>query len=211
MERAVLFKSGGLTLEGVLHVPSGVREGAPAVVVCHPHPLYGGSMQNSVVREVCRGLEVLGLIALRFNFRGVGASEGSYGGGVGEREDVRAALDFLSSMGPPAPSRMGVAGYSFGAYVAAHAAAQDPRVEALALISPPLTMYDFDPLRSLDRPKLVVWGDLDELVNATLEEVANVAAEPRRLVLVKGADHFWVGREEEVGTIVAAFFKEALK
>ncbi|MEM4700477.1 MAG: alpha/beta hydrolase [Candidatus Nezhaarchaeales archaeon] len=210
MERGVSFKSGGLTLEGVLHVPSGVRR-APAVVVCHPHPLYGGSMHNPVVVEVCRSLEVSGLAALRFNFRGVGASEGSYGGGVGEVEDVRAALDFLSSVESPEPSGLGLAGYSFGAHVAAHAAAQDPRVGALALISPPLAMYDFGLLRGFDRPKLAVWGDLDELVGATPEEVANVVGEPRRLVLVKGADHFWAGREGEVGSIVAAFLKEALR
>ncbi|MCX8205301.1 MAG: alpha/beta hydrolase [Candidatus Nezhaarchaeota archaeon] len=211
MEQKVAFRSDGLLLEGILHVPPGARGRAPAVAVCHPHPLYGGSMHNAVIKELCRSLEMAGLVALRFNFRGVGASEGSYDSGVGERSDVRAALDFLQSVDTPSPSRLGVAGYSFGAYVATYAAAQDPRVEALALISPPLAVYSFDPLRALGMPKLVVWGRLDELVSATIEEVASMVAEPRRLVLVEGANHLWLGREEEVCAIVTAFFKEALR
>jgi len=157
VERAVSFKSDGLVLEGILHLPLDVDEG-PGVVVCHPHPLYGGSMYNAIVEGLCKSLEASGLVALRFNFRGVGASEGSYDQGVGEVRDARAALNFLGSISSPRITRLGIAGYSFGAYVAARAALEDPSIDALALVSPPLALYDFDFLRAVRRPKLVVLG-----------------------------------------------------
>lgn len=206
-----MFKSEEILLEGMLHVPSGVDHTPYAVVVCHPHPLYGGSMHNAVVKELCRALEEEGVIALRFNFRGVGASEGVYQEGVGERLDVIAALDFLSSMNTHHPEALGVAGYSFGAYVLAHAASQDPRVEALALISPPFTMYSFEPLEFCRKPKLIVWGRRDELVGFTVTEVAKMVADPKSLVLVEEADHFWTGMEWKVSSLVASFFKKVLK
>jgi len=195
----------------MLHVPSGIEQEAYAVAVCHPHPLYGGSMYNVVIEKVCRALEEEGIVALRFNFRGVGASEGTYQEGVGERADVASALSFLASINTLSPKALGVAGYSFGAYVATHAATQDPRVDALALVSPPFTMYSFEPLGTYRKPKLVVWGSRDELVGFTAMEVAKVVAEPRKLVLIEEADHFWSGHEEEVGRLVASFFKKVFK
>lgn len=206
-----MFKSEGLLLEGVLHVPAGGEHTSCAVVVCHPHPLYGGSMHNTVVKEVCRALEEEGIVALRFNFRGVGASEGVYQEGIGERSDVSAALDFLSSMSGHPPEALGAAGYSFGAYVLVHAVSQDPRIKALALISPPFAMHSFEPLESCRKQKLIVWGKRDELVGFTATEVAKMVAEPKSIVLVEEADHFWTGMEWKVGRLVASFFKKVLK
>jgi len=211
LERRVVFKSDGLLLEGILHVPPSIDHKLPGVAVCHPHPLYGGSMHNTVVEELCRALVEEGIVALRFNFRGVGASEGVYQEGVGERLDVEAAVEFLMSIDGVDPHSLGVAGYSFGAYVAAHAVSEDPRVSALALVSPPFSMYNFSPLSSCRKPKLIVWGSRDELVGLSAVDVAKMVAEPRKLILVEEADHFWVGREVEVGRLVASFFKSALK
>lgn len=210
MERRVNFKSGDLVLEGVLHLPINVRGEVPAVVVCHPHPLYGGSMYNVIVEKLCRRLEEAGFAALRFNFRGVGLSEGSYDGGSGEVLDAKAAIDFLEAIDFPVINVIGVAGYSFGAYVAARVA-EDHRVKALALISPPLALYSFDILKHLIKPKLIIWGDQDEFVGMTVEEMVRIVAEPRKLVLVEGADHFWFGYEDEVCATVIDFFEEVFR
>lgn len=210
MEKRINFQSDGLVLEGILHLPSEVRGKVPAIVVCHPHPLYGGSMYNTIVEKLCRELEGSGFAALRFNFRGVGFSEGFYNGGVGEELDVKAALNFLETFGSPVFSMLGVAGYSFGAYVAARVV-EDPRVKALALISPPLTLYNFDLLKYARKPKLIVWGDKDEFVKTSIEDLANIIAEPKKLVLVKGADHFWSGYKNEVCVVVKTFFEETFK
>jgi len=211
LERRVMFKSGDLLLEGMLHVPSGLEHKASAVAVCHPHPLYGGSMHNIIVEEVCRALEDEGIIALRFNFRGVGSSEGTYQEGIGERIDVTSAIDFLTSIDTVDPDSLGVAGYSFGAYVATYAASEDPRIDVLALVSPPFSMYSFEPLNTCRKPKLIVWGSRDELVGFSAVEVAKVVAEPRKLILIEEADHFWTGHEVRVGKLVASFFKNAFK
>jgi len=210
VERAVSFKSDGLVLEGILHLPLDVDKG-PGVVVCHPHPLYGGSMYNAIVEGLCKSLEASGLVALRFNFRGVGASEGSYDQGVGEVRDARAALNFLRSISSPRITKLGIAGYSFGAYVAARAALEDPSIDALALVSPPLALYDFDFLRAVRRPKLVVLGGRDEFVGASIEELAKVVDGQTKVFLIEGADHFWFGYEEEACGVVASFFKEILR
>ena len=110
------FKSGGLSLEGVLALPGGTGP-FPAVIVCHPHSLYGGSMSNSVVVAICQALARQSIAALRFNFRGVGRSGGNYGGGIDEQEDVRAALALVPSTSEIDPKKIGLAGYSFGAGV----------------------------------------------------------------------------------------------
>ena len=127
-----------LSLEALLAVPDTPSAG---VVICHPHPLYGGDMDNPVVvriQEVCASL---GLATLRFNFRGVGGSGGAHANGVGEQDDARAALEALARETRGAPTA--IAGYSFGARIAAQVASSDPRIGGLALIAPPLGMYDF--------------------------------------------------------------------
>jgi len=211
LEKRVVFKSGDLLLEGILHVPAVIEHKLPGVAVCHPHPLYGGSMHNAVVEGICKALKEEGIVALRFNFRGVGASEGAYQEGIGERGDVEAAIEFLTSIEAVDPNSLGVAGYSFGAYVATYAASENPQVSAIALISPPFSMYNFTPLSSCRKPKLILWGSKDELVGLSAVDVAKIVAEPRKLILIEEADHFWMGKEDEVGKLVANFFKNTLK
>ena len=154
----VRFPSGDLTLVGALHRPQGL--GLPGIAVCHPHPLFGGDMENNVVVALCRALAGDGMVALRFNFRGVGESGGSYGGGFEEAQDARAALDFLAGLSEVDGDRLGLAGYSFGALVALSAA--EERVHALAAVSPPVGGLDPTSFR-WGIPTLLVSGDRDDI------------------------------------------------
>lgn len=195
----------GPQLEGLGWVPPGT--GAPGAVLCHPHPLHGGNLKNAVVAALWEALAGAGFAVLRFNFRGVGRSEGEYGRGVGERDDVRAALAWLSAAPGVDPERLVVAGYSFGSWVGSCAAAGLPQVKALALVAPPLSAWPLRELEAEARPKLAVVGDRDD--HCPLSLLAPWFAglpHPKEQVVVAGADHFFGGREEEVAACVARFF-----
>jgi alpha/beta superfamily hydrolase len=197
--RPVTFPSGALSLEAAVHLPATTP--APGVVVCHPHPQYGGDMQNNVVVAACEALAQHGFAALRFNFRGVGASEGEFDRGKGERNDAVAALAHLASLPEIDAKRVGLAGYSFGAIVAAEAASGD--LCALALVSPPVAIAD---LRiAWGCPALLLGGDEDSLVPA--ERLALIADAPGvEMQVFEGADHSWFGFEEELGAVIGEFF-----
>ncbi len=201
--RTVAVTCGDLTLEGVLHLPVGQAGPipAPGAVVCHPHPHYGGDMDNNVVLAACRALVDRGYAALRFNFRGVGRSEGRFGQGVAEQDDVRAALTHLAAQPEVDGKRVGLIGYSFGAMVAAEVASGDLR--ALALVSPPLGFSD---LRvAWGCPALVVGGEADPIAPA--DRLRVVAEAPGvELRLVSGADHSWWGYEDELSGALGGFF-----
>jgi len=202
----VRFPSGDLTLVGVVHRPQGL--GLAGVAVCHPHPLFGGDMENNVVVALCQALAGGGMVALRFNFRGVGGSGGSYGGGFGERQDARAALDFLAGLAEVDGGRLGLAGYSFGALVALSAAGE--RVRALAAVSPPAGGLDPTSFRG-GIPTLLVSGDRDDVSPAArLPEMAGSLGPPCEIRSVAGADHFWWGYEETLATAVLEFFRAQL-
>jgi len=198
--RALKFSSGTLALEGVLHLPA--ETPAPGVVVCHPHPQYGGDMENNVVVAACDWLIDRGYAAFRFNFRGAGASEGAFDQGVGERDDVRAALAYIREQPEVDAARLGLIGYSFGAMVAAEAASGALR--ALALVSPPLAFAD---LRvAWGCPALVLAGDSDDLAPPHRLQVA--AGQPgAELEIVQGADHSWWGFEDDLGDALVRFFE----
>jgi alpha/beta superfamily hydrolase len=186
-----------LSLEARLARPESPRAG---ILICHPHPLYGGDMDNPVVvraQEVCAGL---GFATVRFNFRGVGASGGAHGGGMGEQEDARAALDALAKAVGGAP--LALAGYSFGARIAALVGCQDRRVVGLALIAPPLAMYDFSCLEGTRIPTLMVAGTGDSYCPPA--ELARLAERfPwATAVSVEGADHFFFGKLFPLGQAI---------
>jgi hypothetical protein len=207
VEQHVTFSVAGLTLEGVFHRPE-TGSPFPAVAVCHPHPLYGGDMHNSVVVAICEGLASAGMGALRFNFRGSGASQGSFGDGIEERDDVQAALDYLERAPDVDSGRMGLAGYSFGALVALMAV--DERVRGVAAVSPPLAMQDLSGWE-LRCPALFVFGADD--VIAPAERLADIVPSLKgahQRVIVPGADHFWWGREEAMTREGVAFFQKVL-
>ncbi len=179
--------------------------GAPAfgALVCHPHPLYGGTMNNKVVHRVASTLHGLGGTVLRFNFRGAGRSAGRYDQGAGELEDARAALAWLRGRVPGTPLR--VAGFSFGAWIAARLAAAEPGIERLILVAPPVATADLGVLRDSTVPKLVLQGTADDVCRPEdLEREFPLWAEPRHLVWVEGATHFF---DKKLGELSEAVLK----
>jgi hypothetical protein len=206
----VNFFSGQLVLEGILAIPKGTGP-FPAVVVCHPHPLYGGSMENNVVNSLSEAVTRASLVSLKFNFRGVGGSQGEFSQGIGEQEDVRAAIAFLGTRQEIDSTRIGVVGYSAGAAFALPAIFDNFRVQALAAVSPPLGMLDFGFLNRCLKPKFFVSGSRDELVPAAqFLQFCQSLAEPKEYELVEGADHFWWGYESELAVKVSDFFSKVL-
>jgi len=210
-ERAVRFQAASLVLEGLLGLPP-TQTPVPGVVVCHPHPLYGGDLSNNVVEAVCAALVGRGLAALRFNFRGVGQSQGEFDRGWGEQDDLRGALAFLAAQPEADPARLGVAGYSFGAAVALAVGAGAGRVGALCAISAPLDgpqlpkPEDWGP-----KAKLLVVGDADALVPLqALERWAATLPPPVELRSFEEVDHFWADAEEELAETVGEFFARSL-
>lgn len=164
-----------------------------AAVVCHPHPLFGGTLHNKVVFHTARTLQRLGLPVLRFNFRGTGLSEGTHDNGRGERDDVRAALDWMAHAYPQRPLLL--AGFSFGAWVGLRVGCTDARVSHLVGLGIPVNRSCHDYLRECAKPKLFLHGSHDEHGDAGAVE-SLVASLPggNRLVLVEGADHFFTGK-----------------
>jgi alpha/beta superfamily hydrolase len=176
-------------------------------VVCHPHPLYGGDMDNPVVIRAAEVAQAAGYATLRFNFRGAGASEGVHDKGRGEQEDVRAAMAALATH-LPAGSRVGVMGYSFGAAMAARATRPSVPKAPLGLIAPPLGMYDFDFLQTSPGHLLLVAGTADAYcpVEALHRLAAITSAEEQ---IVEGADHFFFGKLYPLGEAIGAWLAGA--
>ena len=197
-------------LEALLQQPA-TAAGAPlraAVVFAHPHPLYGGTMHTKAVYRATKAFARLGCAVLRFNFRGVGQSDGMFDNAVGELDDFRAGLDFMASRYPGA--YLWAAGFSFGAYVALTAGVRDDRVSILIGIAPALHMYDFSEVRASTKPKYFVQGERDELCPlAQMQAFFAELPEPKRLVVVPGANHLFNGQAEEVGTAVTQMFAHA--
>jgi uncharacterized protein len=196
MEEQLIIPAGEVSLEA--RFIAGV---APAgAVITHPHPLYGGSMNNNVVWTAARALGERGWSTLRFNFRGVGASTGSYGGGLAETGDVAAALNFLQSR-IPGPGWL--VGYSFGAAVAARALLEGVTAAGAVLISPPIAFMDLAFLTQTPGINLIVAGDRDDLCPlADLENLLHTWEAPPDLRVVAGADHFFGGREQQLFQIL---------
>lgn len=177
-------------------------------IVCHPNPLFGGTMNNKVVTTVARTFERLGLATVRFNYRGVGHSEGEYGEVVGECEDLRAVISWVKRVLPD--YQLWLAGFSFGSYIAASLANQI-EVDQLVSIAPPVHLHDFTQLTQIRCPWLVVQGDLDEVVPfEQVSEWANHSVVPFKFDVMEGARHFFHGRlielkkllEKELGPFI---------
>jgi len=206
----VKFPSGELFLEGILAIPEGAGP-FPAVIVCHPHPLYGGSMDNNVVYSLSETLTQASLASFKFNFRGVGGSQGEFGQGIGEQEDVEAAISFISTVKEVDSKRIGLAGYSAGAGFALPVGFKDAGIKALAAVSPPLPMFDFDFLKDCPKPKLLISGSRDNFTPTDqFLEFCQTLPEPKECEGIEGADHFWWGYESRLAAKVTAFFIKAL-
>lgn len=182
-------------LEAVLEEPAN-RQGARFGVVCHPHPLGGGTLDNKVVHTVARTMQEFGLPTLRFNFRGVGASPGTFDDGVGETDDAQAVIDWGRERWPHAA--LWLAGFSFGAYVALRVS-ERRRPQRLITVAPPVQRFQFAALRVPDCPWLIVQGDEDEIVDCgAVAEWARSLSPPPQVTILRGAGHFFHGRLQDV-------------
>ena len=204
-------------LEALLN--AGADNTTHAAVVCHPHPLFGGTLHNKVVFHTMKALNGFGFPVLRFNFRGTGLSEGEHDQGNGEVEDVRTALDWLDA---EYHLPLIFAGFSFGAAVGLRAACADARVRCVIGVGTPIgpvvsdsevpRTYTFDFLQDCAKPKLFVSGARDQFgPRARLEALVAAMPEPKKLVLIDGADHFFEGRLRELRETIETWVKEQLK
>ena len=194
-------------LEAILDEPrpaGRVPHPRAAVVFAHPHPQYGGTMHTKAVYQGAKGLSRIGCAVLRFNFRGVGGSTGTFDRGEGELADFRAALDYMAARYPDVP--LWAAGFSFGAWVALETGAQDERVSVLIGIAPPVATsvsgmaYEFRETLASTKPKFFVQGEADDV--CPLEAMwafYGALQEPKELVVIDAADHLFNGKAQEVG------------
>jgi len=180
---------------------------ALAALVCHPHPLFGGTLHNKVVFHVARTLHRLGIPVLRFNFRGTGLSEGAHDSGHGERDDVRAALDYMAREFPGLPILL--AGFSFGAWVGLRVGCEDARVVELVGLGLPVNSSNLDYLRECTKPKLLIQGGNDQYgAREKVEALVAELPEPKQLVVIEGADHFFARKLKEVDAALHAWITE---
>jgi alpha/beta superfamily hydrolase len=199
MEALITFQSQSYLLEGLLHEGSE----AEGVVIAHPHPLYGGDMYNTIVESITAVYQSKGYTTLRFNFRGVGNSQGFYAKGVGEQNDTIAAVDYLKELGVQSPN---LAGYSFGAWVNAFVAHQEHSLRNTIMVSPPVAVIDFSSIGHIPSLKLVVSGSRDEYapgdqIKAMLTDL-NASA---HLEIIHGADHFYGGHLETLKSVLSEY------
>jgi uncharacterized protein len=172
-----------------------------AVVFAHPHPQQGGTMHTKAVYRAAKALAGIGCAVLRFNFRGAGASQGTWDEGRGEREDFRAGLDFMAERYPG--SELWTAGFSFGAWIALTEGALDNRVSVLIGIAPAIAMYDFSALKASTKPKFIIHGERDELFPLkAMYEFYGQLQEPKELAVIDAADHLFDGKGSEVGDAI---------
>ena len=185
MEEKVGFRSGDFILEGLFESGRTAR----GVVITHPHPLYGGDMHNPVVDAIRRAYRMKGVATLRFNFRGTGESEGQHDNGVGEQDDVLAALSFLAENGF---QPVDLAGYSFGAWVNAQTLQGEGRTENLVLVSPPVEFVDFASIGRLPGLRLVVTGSRDEIASPdVIQQMLPTWNPSAHFDIIDGSDHFY--------------------
>jgi alpha/beta superfamily hydrolase len=202
-ESRIQIDAKGIRIEGLVENLPGER----GIVVAHPHSLYGGTMHNNVVRAVAHAYQEEGYSTLRFNFRGVEGSEGQFENGIGEQEDVKAALAYMSGIGKKA---IDLAGYSFGAWVNALGLTKFQDAQRLIMVSPPVSVIDFSFLEYSPKIKLVVCGSADEI--AEYKKVEKMLAkwnEEAVFRVIQGADHFYSGYEQELMDIIGEFLSNS--
>ena len=206
-EEKVSIPSGAIQLESLISIHEALSfEGG--VIFCHPHPQYGGDMHHPVITTAVRAASEEGFSTLRFNFRGVGESGGSYGEGVGEKEDVGAAIQYFSSRLNVARPSLILLGYSFGAWAGFPIAIQDKRIDGMVAIAPPLDLYDFGFLWGCKKRKLFIAGDRDLFCPVSLlEEWYHYLEEPKSLTIIPGADHFFSFHTHLLTPPLREFFK----
>jgi uncharacterized protein len=193
-------------LESILWTPTDVGQPSLAAVICHPHPLFGGTMHNKVVYQAAKSLDTFGIPTLRFNFRGAGLSEGTHAKGRGELGDVQAAIDFLA--GEFSGATLLVAGFSFGSVVGLRAGCSDARVTELMGLGIPVNGSDFSFLHNCGKPKLFVHGANDEFgARDKVEALVGTLPGANELKVVEGADHFFAGHLDQLDAAIAGWIE----
>ena len=195
-EERVFFKSNGLKIEGLINE----SQTKNAVVMTHPHPLYGGEMHSNVVESVVRAYWEKGYTTLRFNFRGVGQSDGAYDNGTGEQEDVRGAVEYLCGLGK---TSIDLAGYSFGVWVNAQCIESLTDVKRMIMVSPPVNFIDFSFLKYCAKIRLVISGSEDDIAPPSMiKDMIPVWNNEAEFNIIEGADHFYLGKTSEIETMI---------
>ena len=183
-----------------------LQDPAGIAVVCHPHPLGGGTLHNKVVFRAARGLESANVATLRFNFRGAGLSGGKHDEGEGEQDDVTAAIEWAKKKHPGI--KLFVGGFSFGAWVSSRVACETPEVDAMFLIGTPVNKYDFGHLRHCERPMLFVHGTQDEHGDVGKLETLVQNVRNAETVIITGADHFFTKQLEMLEEAIRGWAEE---
>ncbi len=200
-EERIFIKNNSLVIEGLLHKSSGQR----GVIICHPHPLMGGSMQNNVVEAIQEAFGAENFTTLRFNFRGVGRSTGIYDEGKGEMEDILSAREYLINTGL---SKIFFAGYSFGSWVGSRVMERNSDIFTDSVfVSPPNNYFDFDWAKLTDNIGLIICGDQDQFcdLEAIKKQIKEIQA---KLMIVPGADHFYLGKEKKLINVLKKYVKK---
>ncbi len=210
--RRVFFQSlpDNLKLEGRCFLPSNTSGSVPGAIVLHPHPHFGGAMENNVVNAVCDELVSNDMIAFKFNCRGVGNSEGKLPVGTQALEDTQSALNYFETIDGLDKNRIFFIGYSWGSKTGLEAVHQDSRIKVLAAISPPIGLFAFDFLKSSTKPKVLTLGTRDQLIPRDLFDGLFESLHPPKEKVLCETDHFYMGKELEVSQKVIQFVKEYL-
>lgn len=206
LNKAVTINNEGLLLEASLDLPENGQNPLPGVILCHPHPAYGGDMNNNVVMALSWTLTGLGIACLRYNSRGVGRSQGSYGGGEPELTDGRAALSFLLEQEEIDNNRLGFVGYSFGGGIALPLGGESDWIKVIAAVSPVIPP---GVLTDCTKPKMIIFGDRDSMIpSKQMKERSEEMSDPKIIKVYPGLDHFWWGNEKTVATVIGEFLME---
>ncbi|MBN1278129.1 MAG: alpha/beta hydrolase [Deltaproteobacteria bacterium] len=201
MEERIFVESQGLKIEGIFDKLPGEK----SALVTHPHPLFGGNMNNNVVESIVQAYKDNNYSTLKFNFRGVGQSEGTYDQGVGEVEDVRACINFLHEQGK---SCIQLGGYSFGAWVNARGLDAFPHIDCMIMISPPVQSMDFSFLNFSPEIELVITASEDDIAPPSIIERMLPAWNPEaRFKIINGGDHFYWGKTAELKGIINEYLR----
>jgi len=202
MEEKIEFSAGDLKIEGLLDKTNETD----GVVITHPHPQYGGNMHNNVVGAIARTYQALGYSTLRFNFRGVGSSQGSPSDGIGEQEDVRAAIAYLADLGV---KQIDLTGYSYGAWVNGNISCAEDGIANMVMVSPPVAFIDFGPVGALDCLKLIITGSRDDIAPAEMiRRSYRKWNSEAQFEVIDGADHFYGGYEDQLEEILSFRIQE---
>jgi uncharacterized protein len=200
-EKKIIIDSGALKLEGLFNTVSTDK----GVVVAHPHPLYGGDMHNNVVESLCSAYNECGISSLRFNFRGIGLSEGTYDNGVGEQNDIEAAINFLTNEGI---TEIDLAGYSFGSWAIALGIKKFANINNVIMVSPPVDIFDYSSAYGSLAVKLVIAGSEDSIADwRSIEKALPLFNQDVTFKVIQGADHLYWNRSDDIKNIVMEFLE----